>query len=194
MDILKLIKKRCTTRIYLNKKIPHKIINKIIEAGVWGPSIHGFQPWKFIIVQNRKIINRFSKTILSKTQITETYANTLMTITARTIKNAGTIIAIYNSRNFTNFAHQFKKRNYTKISELSEVEAISAAIQNMLLTAETLRVGSCWTIVPLFYEQEINRILDTKDRLLAIVTLGFPAEKGRRTKRKPNNIVTKYIA
>lgn len=39
MDILNLIKKCATIRKYQNKPIPKKILDKIIEAGIWGSSI-----------------------------------------------------------------------------------------------------------------------------------------------------------
>ena len=56
MDVLKLIKNRQTVRKYKNSPISKNIIEQIIEAGRWGPSVHGFQPWRFIVITNMSLI------------------------------------------------------------------------------------------------------------------------------------------
>ncbi len=63
MDILRLIKERYTVRKYLNKKIPKRKIDKIIEAGIWASSVHGFQPWRFIVITNDLFIKKISDII-----------------------------------------------------------------------------------------------------------------------------------
>ncbi len=64
----------------------------------------------------------------------------------------------------------------------------------MILVAESLGVGSCWLDTPLFCEKEINKLLGIKDeKLIAILTLGYPAEKGRRSKRKSLSETVRFI-
>ena len=61
------------------------------------------------------------------------------------------------------------------------------ALQNMVLTAWSLGVGSCW--VGSFNEQKIKQQLKIPKNwtIIALVTLGYPAEQPKPRPRKPVN-------
>lgn len=193
MDIFNLIKNRGTVRKYKDKSVPKKIINKIIEAGSWASSIHGFQPWFFVVITQRGIIRKIAEILYIKSKKIGTGPNILMSSTANTISNAEVLIAVYNTRVFENFAKKFRNE-YFEIACLSEIESISAAIQNIIISAEHYGIGSCWTVIPLFCEKEINKLINAPSKLVAILTLGYPQEKANRSKRKPKLETLKYIS
>lgn len=198
MDILTLIKKRASIRRYQDKAIPKKIIDKILEAGIWGPSVPSFlriQPWKFAVIDNKKVKNSISDIMLQKSKNSGAGLNILLSSAARIIVNARVLFVIYNSGEMEKFKNKFKEmyERFQEVIKKAELSAISAAIQNMILTAESLGVGSCWLDMPLFCEEEINQLLKTKDKLVAILTLGYPAEQGRRAQRKPKQETVRFI-
>lgn len=192
IEILDLIKKRKTIRKYKNKLIPQKIMNKIIEGGIWSSSLHGFQPWKFIIINNRILIKKLSDILLKKSKGMGAGGNIIMHSSSDTIRNSQTSVIIYNSGEFAKWTAKFNKR-YIKFAKVSELSAVSAAIQNMILVAENLGVCSCWLGTPLFCEKEINELININDELVAILTFGYPAEKGRRSARKPLSPIIRYL-
>jgi len=57
----------------------------------------------------------------------------------------------------------------------------------MVLAAWSLGVGSCW--IGSFNEQKIKELLKIpKDwKIVALITLGYPAETPKPTKKKPAN-------
>jgi len=59
---------------------------------------------------------------------------------------------------------------------LSCIQDTAAAIENMLLSATALGVGSCW--VGAFNESKISEILKLPEnvRPLAVIPLGYPGE------------------
>ena len=123
----------------------------------------------------------------------------LLLLTAKTIANAPAIILVYNQNVFKDVAYKFHKisnekveKRYINIAELTEIEAISGAIQNMILSAHELGVGSCWNTIPLFCDKEINGVLKTDEQLIAVLSMGYPAEDGRRSKRKSADKTVKY--
>ena len=61
------------------------------------------------------------------------------------------------------------------------------ALENMVLAAWSLGVGSCW--IGSFNEQKIKELLKIpKDwKIVALITLGYPAETPKPTKKKPAN-------
>jgi|GEM_PF-821880 len=190
MGILNLIKKRTTIRRYQNKPIPKKILDKIIEAGIWGPSVPSFlriQPWKFVVTSNKKIKKHISRVLAERARRSGAGVNLLVGSAANMAGGCVTMIAVYNSGDMDNLKNKYKVV-YSKFKDIikkAELSAISAAIQNMILVAEELGVGTCWLDTPLFCEKELNKILKQNKHLVALLTLGFPAEPGRRAPRKP---------
>jgi nitroreductase len=183
MEILELIKKRATVRKYKNKKIPTRIIDKIVEAGIWGPSIHRIQPWKFVVVEKKYTLDKIKKLISGKlNKIGLPSFIFYPTVTA--IANAYLMIFVYNTGSFSTFSKKIN-RDYLKNAKIAEISAISASIQNMILVAEGLGIGSCWLNLPLFCKKEISKFLRIKEELSAVLTFGYPEQKGNRTIRKP---------
>lgn len=203
MDLLELIKGRYTVRKYKKKPISKKAIGKIIEAGRWASSVHGFQPWRFVVITNHSLINKISNILLKKAKRMTTSAKQLLILTASTIGNAPVVILVYNQNIFKNVSSKFykiKKAEASKseafigirIAGLSEIEAISGAIQNMILIAYSLGIGACWNTIPLFCEKEINLLLENNEQLVAVLTLGYPAEKAKRSQRKGSDKVVDF--
>ncbi|MCU0651985.1 MAG: nitroreductase family protein [Candidatus Omnitrophica bacterium] len=198
MDILKLIKTRRTIRRYKNKPIPQKILDKIIEAGIWGPSVPSFlriQPWRFIVITKKTTIKKISEIALARSKKLGAGANILLSAGSRIIACAPAVILIYNSGDLAKLKNKYKAayNNFGEIIPRAELSAISAAIQNMILAAEALGIGSCWLDTPLFSKNEINKLLGVKDDLIAVLTLGYADEEGRRSPRKPLTEAIKYI-
>lgn len=183
LNILSLIKERRTVRKYKNKELPHDILNKILEAARWAPSPHNTQPWKFVITRNRdsrkkllEILNKSSDKLLSGARI-------LLQKNVEIINNAPTLVLVYNKAIFSKRIQSLGKP-YTSIVHISEIESIGAAIQNMHLIAAALDIGMAWLVFPLLLKKEINKLLKTKDELVAVLTLGFPDEKPPEIRRK----------
>lgn len=199
MDILKLIKKRKTIRKYQDRPIPKRILNKIIEAGIWGPSVPSFlkiQPWKFIVITDKTVIKEFASVILKKSKKSKAGVNIMLHSAANIIGGASAVIMIYNSKELERIKEKFKEiyLKFAKIINTAQLSAISAAIQNMILVAENLGIGSCWLDTPLFCEKEIGKLLNVKeDGLIAVLTLGYPAEQGKRSPRKPLSETVTYF-
>jgi len=59
------------------------------------------------------------------------------------------------------------------------------ALQNMVIAAWALGVGSCW--IGDFSEEQVRKLLNIPAswNVVALVSLGYPAEKPRPRKRKP---------
>ncbi len=154
MDILELIKKRCAIRKYKNKKIPRRLISKIIEAGIWGPSIHGVQPWKFVIINNQNMIKKILRIITRKPKEIH-IPSFILHPTMKALLGAKVIICVYNTKKFSDFAGNLGKI-HKENAVIAELSSISAAIQNMMLTAEGFGIGSCWLGAPLFFKRNIK--------------------------------------
>jgi nitroreductase len=141
------------------------------------------------------MINKISGLILKKSKQSGAGVNILLRSSANIVGNAQAIFAIYNSGDMEKMKNKFRELylNFAQVIQRAELSAISAAIQNMILMAESLGVGSCWLDMPLFCSKEINKLLNTNNELIAFLTLGYPAEKGWRSQRKPLSETVRHI-
>ena len=183
--MLEFIKNRKTIRKYRKRMVSLKVQSSVLEAGVWASSVHGFQPWRFVATTNRRTIKTVSNILKKKADTIGKGINTLLRLTATTIEGSPFIVFVYNTGTFTNIAYRFFKidKKYAAVAKLTETQAVAGAIQNMLLEAESLGLGSCWTATPIFSQKEINALLDEEGELLGILTFGYPAEEGKRSPR-----------
>ena len=146
---------RRSIRQYENKEIPQEILEKILEAGRQAPSAANRQPVRFIVITNDTLKNELSKGRYN-----------------RFIKDAPvTIIGCAN-------------RGPVLTRKWSIVDT-TIALQNMVIAAWTLGIGSCW--IGDFKEKQVKELLHIPRqwKIVALITFGYPAEHPEARKKKP---------
>jgi len=189
--LLDLIKTRATTRFFIDKPIPKNILRKIINAGVWGPSVLSFQPAMFVVITRKSLITKISEAILGKSKDFLIGRNVLHSI-SQVLLDASVVVLIYNTRIASNRVSKLNT-DYAKIVTKAEIEAIAASIQNMILISEALNIGSCWLDIPLLCQNEINKIVGVSMELCDLLLLGYPRTKRKRSKRKRASEMIKIL-
>ena len=78
-----------------------------------------------------------------------------------------------------------------RFQELVDIQSVGAAIQNMLLAATGLGLGSLW-ICDVFENYDgFSSWIGNKKQLIAAVSLGFPDEHpGKRGRKELEKVVT----
>ncbi|HEF2721405.1 TPA: nitroreductase family protein [Campylobacter coli] len=61
MNFKELISKRRACKLFNDKKISEEDLHFILESGVLAPSSHGFEPWKFIILDKKEDNQKLAK-------------------------------------------------------------------------------------------------------------------------------------
>lgn len=54
MNFKELISKRRACKLFNDKKISEEDLHFILESGVLAPSSHGFEPWKFVVLEQKE--------------------------------------------------------------------------------------------------------------------------------------------
>ena len=60
MDAFECIRTRRTTRTFLPKDVPPDTVRTILEAGRLAPSARNLQPWHFVVIQEREMLQRLA--------------------------------------------------------------------------------------------------------------------------------------
>ena len=176
MDFLNLVKKRQSTRRFLDKPVERDKIERCIEAARLAPSATNTQPWKFIVVDNpelrEKVANKTFNQIVSFNRFS-LQAPVLTVITS-------------NRMNFSNKITQTLKNR-----ELTPID-IGIATEHICLQAAEEGLGTCF--MGWFDEKGVKKLLNipASKRVELIIAMGYPASDIIRTKtrKKLNEIMT----
>ena len=170
MDVLEAIKGRRSIRAFKSEDVPPEIVEKLIDAARWAPSAGNIQPWEFIIVRNPEIKRNLAKAALNQSFIEE--APVVIVVCADEIRSSQG----YGVRGKTLYC----------------IQDTAAATQNIHLAAYSLGLGTCW--VGAFNEEEARKILEIPQgvRPVAIIPVGYPAEKPPARNRRPLNQIVHY--
>lgn len=178
---MKEIFERRSIRKYENKAIPMDLIKKIIYAAMKAPSAKNRQPWKFIVLTSRakaKFVQimregiekeRNSKALLPNSENFISAANHTTTI----MEQAPALIVVCNPTGHSLYENLTPEE---KIYERADIQSIGAAIQNMLLEATYLGIGTLWICDIYFAYDDLKNYLKDKGEIIAAVALGYPAE------------------
>jgi nitroreductase len=168
MNVSKAIMGRRSIRAFRSDDVSKEIVEKLLNAARWAPSAGNRQPWEFIVVRKPETKSALAKAALDQGSIEE----------------APVVIVVCANENRS--AERYGDRGRT----LYCLQDTAAAIQNILLTAYSLGLGTCW--IGAFQEEEARRILKVPEgvRPVAIVPVGFPAENPlARSRRTVNEVV-----
>ncbi len=184
------IYKRRSIRRFIQKEIPEDVLHQILEAGTWAPSEKNQQPWKFVVIRGaeRRAMVRCLKEGIARTRkgdgIFSAWPQFLPSAiyTARILEQAPAIVFVLNGEGFDPLADMDAAH---RLKEFSDIESISAAIQNMALAATDLGVGSLWTCNIFFAYHELKEWLGIPGEPVAALALGYTDREVRPLPRKP---------
>ena len=154
MDVFDAIRSRRSIRKYKDKQVPWDNMVTILQAGKYAPSAGNLQNWKFIVIQTDPKRKSIAKACLGQDWMEQ--APVYIVVVAEPLK---------------------AERYYgTRGSRLYTIQGCAAAIENMLLTAHSLGLGTCW--VGAFDEDEIWRILGLPEDVTVqgVITIGYADE------------------
>ncbi len=166
-ETIKTIHSRKSVRNYTDKTVSKEQLEMLVKAGMAAPSAMNRQPWAFIIINSRKVLDSLAAGSAN--------AKMLSKVTAAIVVCGDT----------------------KKVPSASESgywsQDCSAAAQNILLAAESIGLGAVWTGVYPNKERInfIRKTLNLPEHIipLNVIPLGYPEGKDKsKDKFKPENI------
>lgn len=161
MDVFEAILGRRSIRRYKPNPVPEKLIEKILNAARWAPSGSNIQPWKFIVVSDKnllEVIRKMSPGYLGETPL----AILVCSDKEKELRVGGTL-----------------GRDYMSVADCS------MAVENMLLAAYALGLGTC--VVKSFSRAAVREMIEIPDGVEPelLVVVGYPAQVPTPPARTP---------
>lgn len=150
MEVREAIKQRRVVRKFRPDPIPDEALYKIIDAARWAPSPFNTQPWEFIIIRNNETVRKLIECAPAfECDAPMAIAVVILPITAK---------------------YPF----HQQVGEPRHAGAI--AVQNIMLTAWELGIGTAWATIE---KDKVKKILNIPEDfdVLTVIPMGYPLEK-----------------
>lgn len=167
MELFEAIKNRRSIRTYKKQELTQDTINQLIDAARLAPSAGNAQSWAFVVATERKTKQALAIAAFGQKWLEEA---SVVFIVCADEKRA---------------EESYGERGKT----LYSIQDTSAAIQNILLAACSMGLGTCW--MGAFREEEIKKVINAPPYMkpVALIPVGYPNESPRARSRRPSSEV-----
>jgi nitroreductase len=183
MNTLEAIAARRSIRKFKPDPIPESILDTLLTAASQAPSGKNRQPWRFVVIkedQRPEMLRIMRRGITRTVERGEEIGSSEWT--AHVMEQAPVTVFIFNPDGIYPWLAHSIEQNFT---ELVDTQSIGAAIQNMLLAALDLGLGSLWICDVFIAYEELANWLGEKGQMIAAVSFGYPDEAPAARPRRP---------
>lgn len=188
---------RRSIRKYQDREVPTEYIEQLIDAARMAPSAKNRQPWKYIVYTGdgkQKLTDAMAKGIEREESVEAKFPDFRYGIadsknTVRVMREAPVVIVVLNTNGKSPF---IPVKDDGRIVEQCDALSIGASIQNMLLRAQELGLGTLWIANTCFAYPELETYINTTDQIISAVAVGYSDEApGQRPRKKIEEIMVK---
>jgi len=172
MDVFEAVRTRRSIRGYKPDPISDEDIKRVLDAARWAPSAANLQPWEFIVVKDpatrkkiQELVEENKKTTIKMRD--EPWRTGFSRYNTEWISMAPVHIVVCANPQKT-APHVFGRETYKY--------ATGAAIQNLMLAACALGLGTCW--LSMFNKGKLKKTLAIPKEIdvIGVITMGYPIE------------------
>jgi len=200
MEVREAIEKRASVRQFSKDGVNEADLREMVRLAHLAPSVNNSQPWKFIAITNKDLLNRMADAVHRKVALTLPDNNEEAHKRAKTqvdwfstfFADAPAVIAVatcpYHA--IVDDALDGSGMNHEDINAMRghpDIESVGAGIENLLLAAVDLGYGGCWLSGALIARDELEQMLSIEApwKLEAMVAIGKPSANVRQRDKKP---------
>jgi nitroreductase len=182
-NVFEVVHRQRACRTFRDDPVPDDVVEQVLEAATFAPSAENRQPWVFVVVRDagkRSAIGALTREAWnggarahSEGRLTPTLLAEVDTGAQGGVAGAPVLVVVGAD---------------TRLGDRRVLEAsIFPAVQNLLLAATALGLGSSLTTLPLVFGDELASIIELPAEVLpmAVVPLGWPARPLSPPRRLP---------
>jgi F420 biosynthesis protein FbiB-like protein len=192
METMEAIAARRSVRTFTDRPVTEETVNAVLAAAILAPSGKNRQPWRFVVVAGDE--KRTQMIRVMREGIADTKARGMDTgsaiMTARVMEHAPVTIFVFNPQG----VHPWVSHSLAQtLMETVDTQSIGAAIQNMLLAAQAIGLGTLWMCDVWSAYQQLEAWLGESGELVAAVALGYPGEQPAARPSRPLSEVVHWF-
>jgi F420 biosynthesis protein FbiB-like protein len=191
LDLFTALHTRRSIRRYTSQPVSSDLIDQLLKAATRAPSSHNSQPWRFAVVTSSDVKAQLADRMGQRLRVDRLRAadrvDEIDRDVARSrerITSAPVVIVVCL---LTIDLPDQRER-------LMAIQSVAASIENLLLAAHEAGLGACWMAAPLYCPDVVREVLQLPDdwEAQALITIGYPANEGKRRERVGFREITVY--
>jgi len=194
---LKTINDRHSVRTFTKDDVTEDEINVLLHAANAAPSAHNQQAWRFIILRGEKK-HELAQLVNAQSASFPRPASALLRMGAKSILSAPVVIAVANTGDLIRHGTELfkvEKESAYDFFRTMEIQSSAAAVENILLAATSLDLGTVWLGVLYLIKDEVLRFLgEPEGEFMAVVPIGRPVKAGSGPKKQPVEMKVKLLS
>jgi coenzyme F420-0:L-glutamate ligase / coenzyme F420-1:gamma-L-glutamate ligase len=189
---------RRSIRRYLESPVAREVVDSLLDAATAAASAHNRQPWRFLVIEElstkQQLADAMGQRLRSDRRRDgdppEIVEADVSRSHARLTSAPMLVVVCMTMADMDRYTDD--RRN--EAERLMAVQGTAMAAQNLLLAAHAAGLGACWMCAPLFCADTVASVLTLPPdwEPQAIITLGYPADRGKPFRRRPLSEVAHY--
>lgn len=188
------IEQRRSIRAYQPKAVPHTALEDILRAGMLAPSAKNAQPWRFIVVQGKEKerLTAAMRAGIQREKETPLFPDLAFGLqsaeqSAAILEQAPVAIVVQDTLAPTGSESLSAP---ARALETSRLLSIGAAMENMILRATQLGLGTLWIADTAYARPEIEQWCELLGRVVSALAIGYPDESpAPRPRKRPEDVI-----
>jgi len=204
MNIIDAIYNRHSVRRYTDKPVSEEQLQQLIFAATRAPSAKNRQPWFFYLISDKSVKKELINTLNNGIDsLHEQYREKAIPRpdilsaknSLRAMEQASALILVKCATRYDTYHNDGVDWPLHALDiEVTDLLSIGAAIQNILLAAEEMNLGSLW-ICDIFYAYpSLIRFLNEDAPIVSAVCIGYPDEYPGPGIRRPVKEVSAILS
>lgn len=186
METRKVIENRRSIRAFKDDSVSKPLIIDILDCAIMAPSAKNRQPWYFVVAEGN-IKNQIADMMIKYTEENDDTEErkilkcpSSVKATAKVMKEAPILILVFKEKDI----------NWTTGDTLS----IGACIENMILRATDLGLGSLWIRDIVYVAEEVAKLLNHSElELNSAISIGYSNQSPNARPRKKLEEIVEWI-
>jgi nitroreductase len=195
-ETLGVIRARRSVRTFTKDDVPPEEVEHLLRAANHAPSAHNQQAWRFIVLRGEKK-NGLAQLVTAKAASFPRPAAALLRMGAKSILSAPVVIAVANTGDLIRHGtdlFRVEKEMAHDFFRTMEIQSSAAAVQNILLAATSLGLGTVWLGILYLIKDDVLRFLDEPEgEFMAVVPVGRPVKIGTGPQKHPLDMKVKLV-
>ncbi len=188
------IARRRSIRQFQDLPVDDSLVKIILDAANQAPSAHNQQSWRFVVLREEKRL-ALASLVAARSNDFPKPSSAILRMASRCLASAPVVISVSNTGSL--IAHGSELFNLEHQRSLDffrtmEIQSSAAAVENLLLAATSLGLGSVWLGILYLIKDEVLTFLgESNGEFMAVIPIGYPKKDQGGPLKKPLEYVLK---
>lgn len=193
---LRSIRDRHSVRLFTDRPVADKDLNTLLDAANRAPSAHNQQSWRFIVLGEQKK-HALAELVNGRAGDFPRPSSILLRMASRSIVSAPVVVAVANTGELIRHGgelFQVDKEAARDFFRTMEIQSSAAAVENLLLAATSLGLGSVWLGILFLIKHDVLEFLgEPNGEFMAVVPVGYPAKQTSGPKKRTLDTIVRRL-